>query len=305
MASGWSRCTRRCPGPAGSPAGATAPTRRCPRSTPGSAPRPSLRWPARCRRRGAGGRRGRTSTRPCMAVSIDGAAPPAAVQAEVERRHHLVFVLDARVDVDQRAQPVEPQDGQAGLGERAEVAAGALDPHQLDVGSPVTGSTLGPLGRGVAAGVVGVAGVGTEAVAPAPRSSATAAGEVGRSCMRPTRPPGHRRARRRCAPGSPTARRRPSGQGRGPVRRAPRRAAAGRRCCRRPSARALAPRTSPSAWAAASASRSTSSALAVASCTFMTERIWAGILGSMLWHWSSMNATPAAGAGRRRRRSRS
>ena len=36
--------------------------------------------------------------------------------------------------------------------------------------------------------------------------------------------------------------------------------------------------------------------MATASCTFMTERIWAGIFGSMLWHWSSMNATPAAGA---------
>ena len=32
--------------------------------------------------------------------------------------------------------------------------------------------------------------------------------------------------------------------------------------------------------------------MAVASCTFMTERICAGIFGSMLWHWSSMNATP-------------
>jgi len=38
-----------------------------------------------------------------------------------------------------------------------------------------------------------------------------------------------------------------------------------------------------------------STALAVASWTFITERIWAGIFGSMLWHWSSMNATPAAG----------
>ncbi len=30
----------------------------------------------------------------------------------------------------------------------------------------------------------------------------------------------------------------------------------------------------------------------------MTERICAGIFGSMLWHWSSMNATPARGAER-------
>ena len=34
----------------------------------------------------------------------------------------------------------------------------------------------------------------------------------------------------------------------------------------------------------------------MASWTFMTERICAGIFGSMLWHWSSMNATPRPGA---------
>ena len=61
---------------AGSPAGATAPRRRGRRSTPGSAPRRRRRWPGRCRSRGAGGRRARAVTRPCMAVSIDGAAPP-------------------------------------------------------------------------------------------------------------------------------------------------------------------------------------------------------------------------------------
>ena len=67
-----------------------------------------------------------------------------AVQAEVERGDHLVLALHARVDVDERAQPVEPQHGQPGLGQRAEVAAGALDPQQLDV-SPVTGSVAVPL----------------------------------------------------------------------------------------------------------------------------------------------------------------
>ena len=56
----------------------------------------------------------------------------AAVEAVVERGDHLVLALDARVDVDQRAQAVEAQDGQPGLGQRAEVAAGALDPQQLD-----------------------------------------------------------------------------------------------------------------------------------------------------------------------------
>ena len=45
------------------------------------------------------------------------AAPP--VQAVVERGDHLVLALDARVDVGQRAQPVEPQDRQAVLGQRA------------------------------------------------------------------------------------------------------------------------------------------------------------------------------------------
>src|SRR6266566_7671133 len=50
---------------------------------------------------------------------------------------------------------------------------------------------------------------------------------------------------------------------------------------------AFAPRTSPATCAAASASESTSRALAVASWTFITDLIWAGIFGSMLWHWSS------------------
>ena len=89
-----------------------------------------------------------------------------AVQAVVERRDHLVLALDAGVDVDQRAQPVQPQHGEAGLGQRAEVAAGALDPQQL---GRLAGDRVGDgaLGGGVAAGVVGVARVGAEAVATA------------------------------------------------------------------------------------------------------------------------------------------
>ena len=59
---------------------------------------------------------------------------------------------------------------------------------------------------------------------------------------------------------------------------------------------ALAASTSPASWAAASASVSTSSAGAVISCTFSTERIWPGIFGSMLWHWSSMKRDVAARA---------
>ena len=55
----------------------------------------------------------------------------ATVEAEVERADHLVLALDARVDIHERAQPVESKDGQAGLGERAEITARPLDPEQL------------------------------------------------------------------------------------------------------------------------------------------------------------------------------
>ena len=56
----------------------------------------------------------------------------AAVQAVVEGGHHFVFAVHARVDVDQRAHPVQPQHGQAVFGEGAQVAAGSLDPHEFD-----------------------------------------------------------------------------------------------------------------------------------------------------------------------------
>ena len=68
----------------------------------------------------------------------------AAVQAEIERGDHLVLVLDAAVDADHRPQPVEPQHREALLGQRAEVAAGPLDPQQLHR-LPVTGSMSSPL----------------------------------------------------------------------------------------------------------------------------------------------------------------
>ena len=86
-----------------------------------------------------------------------------AVQAEVEGGDHLVLPLLARVDVDEGAQPVEAQDGESVGGQRPEVAAGALDPQQLDVVAG-DGVELGALGRRVAAGVVGVPWVGSEAV---------------------------------------------------------------------------------------------------------------------------------------------
>ena len=178
--------------------------------------------------------------------------------------------------------------------ERAEVAAGALDPQQLDgLGRHRVG--LRALGRGVAAGVVGVAGIGAEPVrardhlgprccvsvmivlrvviggsgAPAGLLAADALGDDALGV-------------------AGRGRRRPSGRGRGRGRCAAGPAAAGRRCCRRPSARRARRARHRRAGRRPSASWSTSSTLAVASCTFITERIWPGILGSMLWHWSSM-----------------
>ena len=109
-----------------------------------------------------------------------GAAP--AVQAEVERGDHLVLALDARVDVDQRAQPVQPQHGQPGRGQRAEVAAGSLDPQQLH---RLTGDRvgLGALRRGVAAGVVGVARVGAQPVGPGDQVCDRRGSSSGWSCL--------------------------------------------------------------------------------------------------------------------------
>ena len=92
-----------------------------------------------------------------------GSGTALAVQAVVERRDHLVLAVEAGVDVDERAHPVEPQHCEPAGRQGAEVAAGALDPEQLDV---LTGDGvgLGALGGGVAAGVVGVLGVGAQPV---------------------------------------------------------------------------------------------------------------------------------------------
>jgi len=81
-----------------------------------------------------------------------------------ERLDHLVLVVESAVDVLQRAHAVEPQHGEALLGERAEVAAGALDPQQLDV---LARDRVGraALRRRIAACVVGVGGIGPQPVA--------------------------------------------------------------------------------------------------------------------------------------------
>ena len=120
-----------------------------------------------------------------------------AVQAVVEGRDHLVFALHAGIDVDQRAHPVQAQHGEPGLGQRAEIAAGTLDPEQLDV---VTGDGigLGALGRRVASGVVGVLRIGSEPVGPGDQLGDCCVSVMG-SLRRPSRPGCRRRVRRRSA----------------------------------------------------------------------------------------------------------
>ncbi len=61
-----------------------------------------------------------------------GRRAPATMEAVVERGDHLVLALDARVDVDEGAQPVQPKHGETTLGQRPEVTAGALDPQEVD-----------------------------------------------------------------------------------------------------------------------------------------------------------------------------
>jgi len=90
-------------------------------------------------------------------VDRRGGAPP-AMQAEVERSDHLVLAVDARIDIHQRSQPVQSEDSQSTSRERPEVTPGTLDPEQLHR-LATDRVDLRPLGRGVAAGVVGVAGI--------------------------------------------------------------------------------------------------------------------------------------------------
>ena len=98
-------------------------------------------------------------------MSIDGAAPPLPVQAEVERGDHLVFARLAGIHVDERAEAVEAQDRETRLGERAEVTARALDPEQVDVGAGHRIACAALRGC-VAARVVGVARIASESVRP-------------------------------------------------------------------------------------------------------------------------------------------
>ena len=69
---------------------------------------------------------------------------PATMEAVVERGDHLVLALDARVDVDEGAQPVQPKHGET----TASVSVPRSPPepltHRRSMGRPVTGSTPAP-----------------------------------------------------------------------------------------------------------------------------------------------------------------
>ena len=88
-----------------------------------------------------------------------------AEEAMVERRDHLVFAIDPRIHVRERPQPVEPQHGEPRGCQRSEVTTRPFHPHQLDR-LPRHRVDRGALRRRVAAGVIGVARVGSEAVRP-------------------------------------------------------------------------------------------------------------------------------------------
>ena len=161
-----------------------------------------------------------------------GGCAPGAEQAVVEGRDHLVLTLHTGVDVDEGTHPVQAQHGQAGLLQGAEVAAGALDPHQIGRlgGHRVDGLALR---RGVAAGVVGGAGIRAEPVGARDELRGGRRGRRGGhvSSILPGR---RRRGPPRSIPGSHCRRRPAWGRRAARAPRARRRGRGARRCRRRP-----------------------------------------------------------------------
>ena len=58
--------------------------------------------------------------------------PTRAMQAVAKGRDHVVVVLLASEYVNQASHSIKAQDGKSGFGECPEVAAGSLNPHDLD-----------------------------------------------------------------------------------------------------------------------------------------------------------------------------
>ena len=188
-----------------------------------------------------------------------------AVQRVVEGGDHLVFAVDSPVDLRQRAKPIEAQHREAGLGEGAEVSAGALDPEKL-YRLARCGVDIRSLGGGVSARIVRDPRVGAESVAPGDELSGCGVGHgvilfvegtgalasdtraqkcprawhsaarrgANTGVRRPRRPAGHRPGRRRSSPGSRMPHRSPSDRRRVRGSRARRRGRRARRCRRRP-----------------------------------------------------------------------
>ena len=96
--------------------------------------------------------------------------PTLAMQAVVERRHHLVLPLHPGIHAHQRLQPIQPQRGEPLGLQRPEVAPGPLHPQQLD-GLTRHRIGLSPLGGRVPPGIVRVLGVRPQAVRPSDQLS--------------------------------------------------------------------------------------------------------------------------------------
>ena len=88
---------------------------------------------------------------------------PPPVQAVVEHRDHLVFLILTGVHLHQRTHPIHAKNRQPRLGQRPEVPTRALDPHNFRLGS-VHRIDQRTLGRRIAPREVGVASVRAEAV---------------------------------------------------------------------------------------------------------------------------------------------
>ena len=95
---------------------------------------------------------------------------PAPVQAEVEIRDHVVFVLNPAIDADHRPKPIQPEHRKTLLGQCAEIAPRSLDPQQLDRAAGHRIDFVALSGR-VSAGVVRHSRIRTEPVAARDKSS--------------------------------------------------------------------------------------------------------------------------------------
>ena len=96
-----------------------------------------------------------------------------AVQAEIERRDHLILPLHPRIHLHQRPHPIQPSTAKP---VSFSVPRSPPEPftHNNSTGSPVTGSVSDALGGGVPARIVGVLRIRTQPVRPADQIATTA-----------------------------------------------------------------------------------------------------------------------------------